>query len=370
MSRRRAHACARRRYSGREEMTRTDFRRRFGTKRTMPLIGLSLSLAKMVSSSCATASGSAEFERVDAERHAAHPIDVEHADGVHDGVEVRARARDDQQIAGGVGAQKVRIGRDRLQDALHLRRRHVLQRHDLGGDAGHAPVLAARALEGRGGDRFADRKDAVGSLLHDDRRALAAQDIFEDLKQRFPRNGLGRLDRDGALDLLADGVGDAQHVAEDRLGRLRDAGLDDVERDAILARAHDRARRGLARSAARCRRPRPLPACRKSWRAGHRSASWLASAPGRRNGQRQLLPGQGAAAHRHGAKDNSHAPQTGDRQLSLPMPAADAERLRGGRARRPWLILQAPECRGTYPHRKTSASERFRERRGAEATKR
>ena len=84
------------------------------------------------------ASGSADSIGIKPKGHALHPIDVEHADRVRNGVVLAARACDKQQIARLVGSQKVCVRRHGLDDALHLRCGHIFQRNDLGADAGQA----------------------------------------------------------------------------------------------------------------------------------------------------------------------------------------------------------------------------------------
>ena len=103
-----------------------------------------------------------------------------------------------------------------------------------------------RPLAERGREPIASLvgNNPVDALLYDDRRALAAQHGLENLQQRFLGHGFGRLDRDRALDLLAHRVVDTEHVAEDRLGRLRYAGIGEIEGYAVLAGAHDRPRTG------------------------------------------------------------------------------------------------------------------------------
>ena len=180
--------------------------------------------------------GVGRLERQDAERHAAHPVDVEDADQLGHRGKLAAGAGEHQQVAGRIDTQDAGLRRRRLQDALHLGGRDIAQGHELGGEADELPRACPRRPQRRSpGGRLIGRHDLVDAAGSHQRRPLAAQDRVENVDQPGFVDRPGGAQGDAGLDLVADDVVDAQRLAENDLGRLGDRGTVEVERDAVRA---------------------------------------------------------------------------------------------------------------------------------------
>ena len=188
-SRRSIHFFASSRYAGCGVITSSAFIRSIGTMRRMPASGLVLRSPTTFSSSCHHALHVGVLQREHARRHARHPVDVEHVDRLHQVPKLALGAGQDQQVAQLVGAHRLRVLRERLQDAQHLAHADVAQRDDLHRKARRQRALRAAELRRdvaahRGGLRH----DLVDAALLHHRRAVHAQQRLERGRQRVARD--------------------------------------------------------------------------------------------------------------------------------------------------------------------------------------
>ncbi len=278
--------------------------------------------------------GIAGLDREQAERHAFHPVDVEHSHGIHDRVNVAASAGDHDQVARRVHSDDRALRRNRLDDPLHLRCRYIPERDHMRTHSGAAPSPTSTNPQRRAGPCFGGCHDTIDALVDDNGRAFASQHHLEHLEQRLARNGRGRLQRDRPLELLAHHVVDAEGVAEHQPRRFGDARPGQVDDDTVLAAGGERAGfrtsdqlavaggGAVARHFTRGSRKRRSSA---TVGLGNLARTGLG-----RNGsrQRQLLPRLSTTRHRAASENKRSAPHAGDPHGFLSASAVEIRRRR------------------------------------------
>lgn len=169
-----------------------------------------------------------------ADRHALHPVDVEHVDGLRIVLQFGRRAGHHDHAAGGVGIDHgFRLG-VRLEQLGHLGRRHVAQRE-------HAHFVAAGEVRrGHARDQVArhrvlDLQDDVAAVLVDEGVAGPRQQHLEDAHRLVGADRFRGRERHVAADVRRDRVVLLQEIAEDRLDHGLDRIVLEVEIDLTVA---------------------------------------------------------------------------------------------------------------------------------------
>ncbi len=193
------------------------------------------------------------LQREHAGGHARHPVDVEHVDRFHQVPQLRLGARKDQQVAHVVAANRLRILRERLENAQHVAYADILERNDLDRIAGRQ---RPRGIAQLGRHVAAYRRGLRHHLPHlalvHHRRAVHPQQRLERRGERLARYPGRRANRHTAADVRVDRVRLIENVAQDVAHDFAQIGGFEVQ--------DDRTARGRGRRARRERSTRLLSA--------------------------------------------------------------------------------------------------------------
>ena len=200
------------------------------------------------------------LQREHADRHARHPVDVEHVDGVEQVLQLDLGAGKDQHVAQLVGAHCPGVLGERLEHAQHFAHADIAQRHDQHRESGRQGALRIAELRRDvAAHRRRARQDLVDPRLLDHRRAIHPQQHLERRRQRFARNARRRADRDLSPDRRVDRVALVQDVAEDVADDLAQVGSFEIQDDAAPGLLHGGPQRDSPLQAAGPSRRRRYP---------------------------------------------------------------------------------------------------------------
>ncbi len=160
--------------------------------------------------------GATGLQREHAHRHARQPVDIEDLDRAQVVFQLAARAREGDEVAGGVDADDGIGAGVGLQHLLHLACGDETQRH-------HAHFETARtgrrtgARRQRARQRLVGRHDVVAAVAVDHARVVLRQHLLQQAHRLRRRHILGRAQSHRALDAGCNDILLSQHVAKDRL---------------------------------------------------------------------------------------------------------------------------------------------------------